>query len=258
MRSYKIAGVSSTSYKITKKYYETTSARSHIRQRSRYQQAAAALRYRLRGWLPTDRNAQILDLGCGTGELLFFLEQMGYRDLHGVDLCQEELQEARVFTGAQLACAHILDYLRQVNGAFKCIIGLNILEHLSKDEVLQVFQEVSRVLVPQGRFIVMVPNAISPLASITRHWDYTHEWAFTPNNFEQLAALSGFTSNIEVRECGPVPHGFKSAIRVALWKAIKLIIHAYLLIEVADSKGGVYTMDMLVRLQKKARKADAG
>ena len=251
-------GTRSGLQEITTRYYETTAARGHMRDRARYQRAAAALRYRLRGWLPTDRNARILDLGCGTGELLFFLEQLGFRDLHGVDLCQEELQEARVFTRAQLTCAHILDYLRQVNGAFKCIIGLNILEHLSKDEVLQVFQEVSRVLLPGGTFIAMVPNAISPLASITRHWDYTHEWAFTPNNFQQLAALSGFDSDIEVRECGPVPHGLKSILRFAFWKAIKHIIRAYLLIEVANTKGSVYTMDMLVRLQKKAREADAG
>ena len=229
-----------------------------MRNRARYQRAAAALRYRLRGWLPPDRNARILDLGCGTGELLFFLEQLGFRDLHGVDLCQEELREARVFTTAELTCAHILDYLRQSKATFECLIGLNILEHLSKDEVLEVIQEVSRVLVLGGTFIVMVPNAISPLSSIARHWDYTHQWAFTPNNFQQLAALSGFHSNIEVRECGPVPHGLKSIIRFGFWKAVKLIIRAYLLIEVADTKGGVYTMDMLVRLRKKAEEADAG
>jgi hypothetical protein len=103
----------------------------------------------------------------------------------------------------------------------------------------------------------MVPNAISPLSGTARHWDYTHEWAFTPNNFQQLAALSGFADNIEVRECGPVPHGLKSLIRFVLWKVIRLVIGAYLLIEVADAKGGVYTMDMLVRLRKKDE-ANAG
>jgi hypothetical protein len=141
--------------------------------------------------------------------------------------------------------------LRQSQKTFECIIGLNILEHLSKDEVLGVFEEASGALVPGGAFIVMVPNAISPLSGIPRHWDYTHEWAFTPNNFQQLAALSGFKSKIEVRECGPVPHGLKSITRFVLWKMVKIIIRTYLLIEVADSKGGVYTMDMLVRLHKK-------
>jgi len=251
MENSQISTVPSASQKITKKYYETTSARGHRRKRIHYEEAARTLRWRLGKWLPLDRNARILDLGCGTGELLFFLEESGYGDLHGVDLCQEELKEAQAFIKAELICDHILNYLHQTKGAFESVIGLNILEHLSKDEVLEAFEAVSRVLIPGGTFIVMVPNAISPLSNIPRHWDYTHEWAFTPNNFQQLAALSGFESEIELRECGPVPHGLKSIIRFALWKAVKLIIRSYLLIEVADTKGGVYTMDMLVRLRKK-------
>ncbi len=54
---------------------------------------------------------------------------------------------------------------------------------------------------------------------------------------------------MEFRECGPVVHGVVSAARYALWQAIRLGIAAWFLIEVADTKGGVYTMDMLVRLR---------
>jgi hypothetical protein len=35
-----------------------------------------------------------------------------------------------------------------------------------------------------------------------------------------------------------------------LWQGIRLAIRSYFLIEVADGKGGVYTMDMMVRLFK--------
>jgi hypothetical protein len=96
----------------------------------------------------------------------------------------------------------------------------------------------------------MVPNALSPFGSTTRYWDMTHEWAFTPNNFHQLAALTGFSDRIDFRECGPVPHGLKSAVRYALWQGIRAGIAAYNLIEVADTRGGVYTRDMLVRLHR--------
>jgi len=94
----------------------------------------------------------------------------------------------------------------------------------------------------------MVPNAISPFGGLTRHWDITHEWAFTPNNFQQLAPLAGFDSRVEFRECGPVVHGVVSAARYLLWQFIRAGIATRFLIEVGDTKGGVYTMDMLVRL----------
>jgi SAM-dependent methyltransferase len=129
------------------------------------------------------------------------------------------------------------------------VTALNFFEHLSKDILLTVLHEIRRVLRPGGMLVAMVPNAISPFGGLTRYWDITHEWACVPNNFRQLAALTGFDSNVEFRECGPVVHGVYSAIRYLLWQVIRAGIAAWFLIEVAHPKGGVYTMDMLVQLR---------
>jgi hypothetical protein len=96
----------------------------------------------------------------------------------------------------------------------------------------------------------MVPNALSPFAASTRYWDLTHERAFVPNNFHQLAALAGFSPNVDFRECGPEPHGVKSAVRYLLWQALRGAVAGWYLIETASTRGGVYTMDMLVRLHR--------
>jgi hypothetical protein len=40
-----------------------------------------------------------------------------------------------------------------------------------------------------------------------------------------------------------------SGIRYLVWQAIRLGIAGWMLVELADRKGGVYTMDMLVRLR---------
>jgi len=234
---------------IARQYYATTAARSHRHSLPHYQSSSAGLVRWLEPWLPQDRGARCLDLACGCGEMLFALEQQGFYRTVGVDLCAEEIHEARHFVRGQLVIADALEFLAHTRAAsFNFILALNFLEHLSKEQLRLVLTEVRRVLAAGGTFVVMVPNAISPLGVLTRHWDMTHEWAFTPNNFRQLAALVGFEPNIDFLECGPRVHGFVSTVRWLLWQAVRAVIAFRLLIEVADIKGGIYTMDMLVRL----------
>ena len=235
---------------ITQQYYRTTSSRGHHRSREYYELAAVLLKRRLGPWTPKVKEARCLDLACGCGELLYCLEREGIKNTAGVDLCREEIDEGRLFVRGDLVNSDVLEYLRQTDsGSFDFISAFNFLEHLTKDMLRNVLIEIRRVLRPGGTVIAMVPNAISPFSGITRYWDITHEWAFSPNNFRQLASLTGFDPVLEFRECGPVPHGLVSGIRYLVWQALRLGIKGWLLVELADSKGGVYTMDMLVRLR---------
>jgi SAM-dependent methyltransferase len=236
---------------ITQEYYRTTAARSHVGTPQHYTFTSRQLERRLRGWLPGDPDTRCLDLACGCGDMLYLLERRGVAATAGVDLCQEELDNARLFVQSRLVHEDVLPFLQsEPDKSYDFITAFNFLEHLAKDKLLAVLAEARRVLTPGGTMVCMVPNAVSPFGSTTRHWDLTHEWAFTPNNFRQLASLCGFDSKVEYRECGPIAHGFKSGIRVVAWKAIRAAISAWLLVELADRKGGVYTMDMMVRLRR--------
>jgi SAM-dependent methyltransferase len=237
-------------HNITLAYLETTAGRSHQRNISYYRYVASDLHRKLRPWLPKDKTSRIVDLGCGCGELLFLLQSLGYSDLSGVDLCQPELDEAAHFSSAKLLCADIVVFLRaQAEGSIGALFALNLLEHLPKPLLINVLVEVRRVLVPGGTLVAVVPNAISPFGGSTRYWDLTHELAFTPNNFHQLAALTGFSSTVDFMECRPRPHGIFSTIRALLWQVLRALIAGWFLIEVAGTRGGIYSMDMAVRLR---------
>jgi SAM-dependent methyltransferase len=235
---------------ITALYYRTTSARGHTPKIGHYKTGADLLRRRLGPWMPREKNSRCLDLACGCGEMLYCLEREGFENTVGVDLCHEEIEQARSFIKGELVHADVVDYLRQSRAeSFDFISAFNFLEHLPKEAARDVLIESRRVLRPGGTLVAMVPNAISPFSGITRYWDITHEWAFAPNNFRQLVALVGFHPEVEFRECGPIPHGVISGIRYLLWRLIHLGIASWLLVELADRKGGVYTMDMLVRMR---------
>jgi 2-polyprenyl-3-methyl-5-hydroxy-6-metoxy-1,4-benzoquinol methylase len=238
------------SEQIAEGYYETTAQRGHQNSSRHYQVAAQHLKRKLHEWLPRDRNARCLDLACGCGEFLHLLENEGLTNTAGVDLCKEELDEARKHVRGDLHLSDVLEYLQACEaGSIDFVSALNLLEHLSKDKLLAVLTECHRVLAPGGALVAMVPNAVSPFGSLTRHWDITHEWAFTTNNFRQLAALVGFESHVEFRECGPRVHGLLSGIRFVFWQGIRAAIAAWLLVELGTTKDGIYSMDMLVRLR---------
>ena len=164
---------------------------------------------------------------------------------------EEEIDFARTQVNAEFACQDIADFLesRPVASVDR-IFALNILEHLDKDKLVRVLESAHRCLRPGGRLVAMVPNATSPFGGMTRYWDITHYNAFTPSSVRQLSRLTGFAESAEFRECGPVPYALVSGLRYALWQMIRLVIKAYLLVELASDKGGIYTADMMFRLTK--------
>lgn len=236
---------------LTRRYYETTAVRGHRPDRAHYENSARGLERRLRPFLPKDKSTPCIDLACGCGELLFGLEQLGYTRTAGADLCAEELEQARPYVRGELVCQDVVAFMRaRPSSSAGLITAFNLLEHLDDEPLYTLLCEAYRVLSPGGSLVAMVPNAISPFGQSTRDWDLTHRRAFTPNSMRQLAALTGFGGGVTFFECGPVAHGITSGIRYALWQGMRAAIAGWFLIEVASPRGGVYTMDMLVRFQR--------
>lgn len=238
----------SAELQIIESYHATTSARSGVSDVARLRKSTAGLRRRLRGWLPDPEKA-VLDLGCGTGGLLHLFHTLGSRSLTGVNLCKEELDIAKEIVPAKFHCSDLIKFLSQTHDTWDWIGCFNILEHLTKDEVLETLKLCSARLRPGGCVVVMVPNGLSAYSGVTRYWDFTHKLSFVPNNFRQLIPLTGFAS-AEFRECAPIPYGATSSFRFVLWQIIRLMTKVRFMIEVADAKDGIYSMDMMVKLSK--------
>jgi cyclopropane fatty-acyl-phospholipid synthase-like methyltransferase len=238
---------SSAHARVVNDYFKITSAaNSHL---GNYKDQTAGLKRGLNRWLDV-QGKKVLDLGSGTGELCWLANYMGAESVVGVNLSQDEIDFAKPYVQATFICQDIISYLTQCPAeSVDVIYALNILEHLTKDDLVKVLDHSRRVLKKGGQLIAMVPNATSAYGAMTRYWDITHLQSFTPSSVQQLMRLCGF-STAEFSEWGPRVHGFVSFCRYLLWQMIRCIIRLRLMIETGSSKGGIYTADMLFRLTK--------
>jgi len=181
--------------------YHSLSRRPSLEDPATRRMVFNAFRWTLGEWLPADKGARTLDIGCGEGALLLFLQEGGYLDLDGFDLSPENVDLSHA---AGLPVVRVFDVLRlgeyDPNLSFDLIMALDIVEHLPKQAVAG-FLEPARSRLPSGGWlIIQTPNLGSIQGAFTRYNDLTHEFGLTENTIVDLLSTAGFeASQIEVR-----------------------------------------------------------
>lgn len=185
----------------------------------------------IREHFPVDREAMVLDLGCGHGALLHFAQNAGYRNAQGIDRSPQQIAAARKLGIAGVAEGDLFEALRtRPSGSVDAVVTFDVIEHFQKPELIRFVDEVHRVLREGGRWIIHAPNGESPFAGRMAYWDFTHELCFTRMSMAQLLMSSGF-ARVRCYEDAPVPHGVKSALRWLLWQVIRGTLLLYVTIE---------------------------
>ena len=194
--------------------------------------------------LPRSTQAKILDIGCGYGAFLYFLDKEGFQDVHGVEISPEQVEAAKQMGIPNVSAGDLLEYLLAHPENFDCITALDVIEHFPKDEILSLLDAVFQALKPAGKLIVQVPNGGSPFAGLIRYGDFTHELAFTKTSIQQVLMCSGF-SKVEVFPTEPIVHGLASAVRWGAWKIIHLILQGYQAVEKGTYRGDIFTQNVI-------------
>jgi 2-polyprenyl-3-methyl-5-hydroxy-6-metoxy-1,4-benzoquinol methylase len=205
---------------------------------------AAALVYRrdIRPALPPPAAGSVLDIGCGQGQLVRLLLADGY-DAAGIDVSPEQVDRARAGGLDRVQQGDYRDVLDARRGKFAAVTATDVLEHLTKHEVLDTFDLVASALVPGGVFIARVPNAASPFSGRIRYGDFTHESSHTARSIRQVAAAAGYAS-VVVLPCPPIAHGLVSVVRVAVWKSVSACCKLALAAETGMVRGHIVTQNL--------------
>ncbi len=208
---------------------------------------AAHLRQLIRRQCPEDKSAAILDVGCGHGALLYFAQSAGYRNIRGVDASPEQVAQAQQLGIEGIRQGDLFEALRSAAAeSLDAVIAFDVIEHFTRDELVSFIDEVRRVLKKGGRWIMHTPNGDSPFCSSMRYHDFTHEIAYTRASISQILYSSGFRE-VRCYEDAPVPHGIKSLGRLVLWKCIRGVLRAYLMVETgAAPANSVFTQNFYV------------
>lgn len=206
--------------------------------------SAAGYVYRrdIRDHLIRRPGARVLDIGCGQGELVRLLREDGY-DASGVDVSAEQVALAHDAGVPTVVLGDFIDVLNTEASSLDAVVATDLLEHLTKDEVLRVFDSVRRALRPGGVFIARTPNAISPFSGNLQYSDFTHESVFTPRSVTQIANATGY-STVVVRPCPPVVHGMPSRARAVIWKAFSGVMKLAIAAETGQLHGQIVTQNM--------------
>lgn len=171
---------------------------------------AAYYEWYTRGWMPADKSARVLDIGCGSGQFLYFLRKSGYTHCEGIDLDKIQIQIGKDL-GLNVHESAAFEYLSEANGQYDVIAMLDIIEHFTREELFPLLELVVRCLKPGGSLISSVPNATSPNGLQCVYADITHEIAFTPTSMKELMFCHSLV-DVEFRDPWPAPIGMKRRI----------------------------------------------
>jgi SAM-dependent methyltransferase len=147
---------------------------------------------RLAPGLPPGPPGDLLDVGCGSGEMLLALREAGWR-VRGLDVDGRAVEVARS-AGLPVDEGDLLDSGYPA-GSFDAVRFWHSLEHTRSPRAQ--LTEARRVLRAGGTLTIGVPNFASLLSRVTRdRWFYLdlprHLWHFDRRSLARVAAAAGF------------------------------------------------------------------
>lgn len=195
------------------------------------------------------KDAPVVDLGCGAGELLMAFQRLGFNNLSGCDLSAEQVAVCCQRFPAVIE-ADLFSYLEaKTDNSLRVVTMFDVLEHLTRQQAFDLMPIIHQKLQPGGLFIAHLPNGLSPFVGHVFWGDITHEWCLTPQSAATFCHVNGFR-NFEAAEHIGASGGLSGRIRAIAWSTIRSLLRLLNAIETGFTGGQVWTRNFAFKASK--------
>ena len=194
-----------------------------------------------------------MDIGCGDGKFLFFLQQNEFSAVEGIELSSQQAEEAIKHVNCPI---HVVDdtvaFLQEHSSTFQMITMNDVLEHVPKNETVNLLKAIFGALKQGGNVVINVPQVSGFVSLFCRYNDFTHELIFTEVSLKQVLSLAGFSDIRFIRQKWP----FKWTPRHLVFRLVRGLWHALLkLIYTIESPGEKKPSSFQIRLVASAARS---
>jgi Methyltransferase domain len=119
--------------------------------------------------------------------------KLGYSDIDVVDTSVEAVGLAESFGAHGKLVGDTVDFLRGKGIRYRAVLMFHVLEHVPKNDVVDILTAIHDSLCEDGILLLEVPNMGDPLNGLYyRYADFTHECGFTEESLSYVLKLAGF------------------------------------------------------------------
>lgn len=143
----------------------------------------------------TDQVETLLDIGCGTGDLV--LSAANHVKLSiGVDFAPEMIERCRMAAdetkavNTQFYCSSIFDF-EPPNGPFDCVSAMGFIEYISEDQLEEFFFKATQWVTDGGYFAVGSRNRLFNAFSLNTYTTMEQELGCLAKLMEEAVVLGG-------------------------------------------------------------------
>lgn len=143
-----------------------------------------------------------LDIGCGRGEWLGLMKEWGHQAT-GIDMNSISVEQCRL-KGYDVVHGDAIQYLNSLEAnSFDLITAFHVVEHLSFETLLKLFDSASKALKPGGLIIFETPNPENlTVSGYSFYLDPSHQHPIPPLTLRFIAEQRGFR-NCDIQRYNP-------------------------------------------------------
>jgi 2-polyprenyl-3-methyl-5-hydroxy-6-metoxy-1,4-benzoquinol methylase len=178
-----------------------------------------------RKFFPEDKSAYVLDIGIGNGEMLSCMRNWGYANYEGIDISQSTIN---ICKKRNLNCQLVNDtneFLKQNPEKYSVISLIHVIEHVSREDIIELIANCRNALKKDGVLIIETPNMANIDGLLMRYNDFTHVTGYTRQSLLQMLKLCSF-ENIQTPDVNVL---VRKSLKITLLKFLQKIYLFFIL-----------------------------